>query len=118
MGEAERGHIEVYQKLWNLRTYDKTKGEMTRNPRVLPAYQGMKKETEDWDDFKKLPEEISQFPPIRALLLGKVVYNPRLRAYETNERKMAEVSRKNWLAPTNMRGKIYLQEVALIVAEV
>ena len=32
MGEVERGHIEVFPKLWNLRTYDKTNGEMTRVP--------------------------------------------------------------------------------------
>ena len=29
MGEVERGHIEVFPKLWNLRPYDKTNGEMT-----------------------------------------------------------------------------------------
>ena len=34
MGEVERGHIEVFPKLWNLRPYDKTNGEMTRVPRL------------------------------------------------------------------------------------
>ena len=29
MGEVERGHIEVFPKLWNLRPYDKTNGEIT-----------------------------------------------------------------------------------------
>ena len=28
MGEADRGHNEVFPKLWNLRPYDKTNGEM------------------------------------------------------------------------------------------
>ena len=28
MGEVERGHIEVFPKLWNLRPYDKTNGEL------------------------------------------------------------------------------------------
>ena len=32
MGEVDRGHIEVFPKLWNLRPYDKTKGEVTRIP--------------------------------------------------------------------------------------
>ena len=32
MGEVERGHIEVFPKLWNLRPYDKTNGEITRVP--------------------------------------------------------------------------------------
>ena len=38
MGEVERGHIEVFPKLWNLRPYDKTNGEITRVPRLTAAY--------------------------------------------------------------------------------
>ena len=29
MGEADRGHLEVFPKLWNLRPYNKTNGEIT-----------------------------------------------------------------------------------------
>ena len=38
MGEVERGHIEVFPKLWNLRPYDKTNGEMSRVARLTAAY--------------------------------------------------------------------------------
>ena len=38
MGEVERGHTEVFPKLWILRPYDKTNGEMTRFPRLTAAY--------------------------------------------------------------------------------
>ena len=43
MGEVERGHIEVFPKLWNLRPYDKTNGEMTRVPRLTAAYHRVRK---------------------------------------------------------------------------
>ena len=41
-----------------------------------------------------MPEEIPEFPLIRKMLLGAVsaVQNPRLRAFETNERRMAKFS--------------------------
>ena len=48
MGEVERGHIEVFPKLWNLRPYDKTNGEMTRVPRLTAAYHKVREETKDW----------------------------------------------------------------------
>ena len=48
MGEVERGHIEVFPKLWNLRTYDKTNGEITRVPRLTAAYHKVRDETKDW----------------------------------------------------------------------
>ena len=52
------------------------------------------KETEDWYDYKKLPEEIPQFPYFRRMLLGadSVVHTPRLRTFETNVSKMAKIS--------------------------
>ena len=31
MGEVERGHIEVFPKLWNLRPYNKTSGPHHKN---------------------------------------------------------------------------------------
>ena len=34
MGEVDRGLTEVFPKLWNLRPYDKTNGEVTRFPRL------------------------------------------------------------------------------------
>ena len=90
MGEVERGHIEVFPKLWNLRHYDKTNGEITRVPRLTAAYHKVREETKDWGDYEKLTEEIPEFPLIRRMLLGavSVVQTPRLRAFETNERRI------------------------------
>ena len=92
MGEAERGHIEVFPKLWNLRPYDKTNGEMTRVPRLTAAYHKVREETKDWGDYEKLTEAIPEFPLIRRMLLGavSVVQNPRLRAFETNEMRIEQ----------------------------
>ena len=94
MGEVERGHIEVFPKLWNLRPYDKTNGEITRIPRLTAAYHKVREETKDWGDYEKLPEEIPEFPLIRRMLLGavSVVQTSRLRAFETNERRVAKFS--------------------------
>ena len=72
MGEVERGHIEVFPKLWNLRSYDKTNGEITRVPRLTAAYHKVREETKDWSDYEKLPEEIPEFPLITRMLLGAV----------------------------------------------
>ena len=90
MGEVERGHIEVFPKLWNVRPYDKTNGEITRVPRLVAAYHKVREETKDWGDYEKLSEEIPEFPLIRRMLLGavSVVQTPRLRAFETNERRI------------------------------
>ena len=38
IGEEDRGPIEVFPKLWNLRPYDKTNGEVARIPRLTAAY--------------------------------------------------------------------------------
>ena len=86
MGEVDRGHIEVLSELWNLRPYDKTNGEITRISRLIAAYHRVREETKGWMDYKKLPEEILEFPLIRRMLLGavSVVQTPRLRAFETN----------------------------------
>ena len=90
MGEVERGHIEVFPKLWNLRPYDKTNGEITRVPRLTAAYHKVREETKDWGDYEKLPEVIPEFPLIRRMLLGavSVVQTPRLGAFEANERRV------------------------------
>ena len=92
MGEVERGHIEVFPKLWNLRPYDKTNGEMTRVPRLTAAYHKVREETKDWGDYEKLLEAIPEFPLIKRMLLGavSVVQAPRLRAFETNERRIEQ----------------------------
>ena len=92
MREVERGHIEVFSKLSNLRPYDKTKFEIPRIPRLTAAYHKVREETKGWGDYKKLPEEIPEFPLIRNMLLGavSVVQTPRLRAFETNERRVAK----------------------------
>ena len=72
MGEVERGHIEVIPKLWNLRPYEKTNSEISRIPRLSAAYRKVREETKDCGDYKKLPEEIPQFPLITRMLRGAV----------------------------------------------
>ena len=80
----------MFPKLWNLRPYDKTNGEITRVPRLTAAYHKVREETKDWGDYKKLPEAIPEFPLIRRMLLGavSVVQTPRLGAFEANERRV------------------------------
>ena len=94
IGEVEGGHIEVFPKLWNLRPYDKTNGEITRVPRLTAAYHKVREETKDWGDCKKLPEAVPEFPLIRRMLLGavSVVQTPRLRTFETNEGRVGSFS--------------------------
>ena len=94
MREVDRGHIEVFPKLCNLRPYDKTNGEVTRIPRLTAAYHKVREETKGWGGYKKLPEEIPEFSLIRRIWLGAVsaVQTLRLRAFETNERRMANFS--------------------------
>ena len=94
MGEVDRGHVEAFPKLWNLRPYDKTNGEVTRIPRLTAADHKVREETKCWGDYKKLPEEIPEFPLIRRMLLGavSVVQTPRLRAFDTNERRVVKLS--------------------------
>ena len=87
MGEVERGHIEVFPKLWNLRPYDKTSSEVTRIPRLMTSYHKVKEETKGWGNYKKLAEEITDLPLTRRMLLGanSVLQTPRLRAFQTKE---------------------------------
>ena len=94
MGKVERGHIEVFPKLWNLRPYDKTNGEITRIPRLTTAYHKVREETKDCGDYEKLSDEIPEFPLIRRMLLGavSVVQIPRVRVFATNERRVAKFS--------------------------
>ena len=86
MGEVERGHVEVFPKLWNLWSYDKTNDEITRVSRLTAAYHEVREGTKDWGDYEKLPETIPKFPLIGRMLLRavSVVQTPRLRAFETN----------------------------------
>ena len=58
MGEMDRGHIEVFPKLWNIRPFYRTNDEVTRIPRLTAAYHKMMEETNGLGDHKKLPEEI------------------------------------------------------------
>ena len=94
IGEVDRGHIEVFLKLWNLRPYNKTNCEVTRFPRLTAAYQKFREETKGWGDYKTLPEEILEFSSIRRMLLGpaSVAQTPRLRAFEINETRVAKFS--------------------------
>ena len=81
MRELDRGHIEVFPRFWNLGPYVKTNGEVTRIPRLTASYHKLREETKGWGDYKKLPEEIPEFPLIRRMLLGaeSVVQTPRSR---------------------------------------
>ena len=46
MAEVDRGHIQVFTKLWKLRpAADKTNDEITTIPRLLISYQKVKEET-------------------------------------------------------------------------
>ena len=88
MGEVDRGHIEVFPKLWSLMPHGKTNKEITRIPRLMGAYHTVREETKGCGDYKKLPEEI------RRMLLGAVsaVQTTRMGAFETNDRRMAKFS--------------------------
>ena len=92
--DIERGLNEIYPKLWTLVPYDKSSGELTRIPRLLFWFQIVRKETEQWDDFKNLSEEIPQHPLIRKLLLraDSVVQAHGLRTCEALERRMGRFS--------------------------
>ena len=59
-------------------------------PRLTAAYHKVREETKNWGDYEKLPEASPEFPLIRRMLLGavSVVQTPRLRAFETNERRI------------------------------
>ena len=57
MGEVDRGHIEAFPKLRNLRPYNKTNGEITRTPHLMASYHKAREETKGWGEYKKLPEE-------------------------------------------------------------
>ena len=95
MGEVDRGHIELFPKLWNLRPQvDKTNGEIRRIPRLRVAYHKLREETKGWGYYKKLLEEIPEFPLIIRMLLGAVsaVQTPRMGAFEANERRKAKFS--------------------------
>ena len=94
MGEVDRGHIEVFSKLWSLRPYNMTKGEVKRIPRLTASYHKLGEETKSWGEYKKLPEDIPEFRLIGRMLLraDSLVQTPRLRAFETNERRIAKFS--------------------------
>ena len=87
MGEVDRGHIEVFPKLWNLRPYNKANGEIKGVPRLTASYHKLREETKGWGDYKKLPKKIPEFPLIRRMLLGadSIVQTPRMRDFETNK---------------------------------
>ena len=88
------GHIEVFPKLWILRPCDKTNGQVTRNPCLMASYHKVREGTKGWGDYKKLPEEIPELPLKWRMWLGAVstVHNPRMRAIETDERRVAKFS--------------------------
>ena len=62
MGEVHRGHIEAFPKLWNLRPYNKTNGEITRTPRLMASYDKTREKTKGWGEYKKLPEKTPEHP--------------------------------------------------------
>ena len=80
-----RGHIEVFPKLWNLRPYDKTNGQVTRIPRLTAAEKRRYGVT-----TRNCQKLIPEFLLIRRMLLGAdaVFQIPRLTAFEANERRL------------------------------
>ena len=84
----------MFRRLWNVKPYDKTNGEVTRIPRLMASYHRMRGETKGWGDFKKLPGETPEFPLIRRMLLEAVsaVQTSRTRAFETKKRRVAKFS--------------------------
>ena len=62
MGEVDRGHIEAFPKLWNLRPFNKTNGEITRTPHLMASYPKAREEAKGWGEYKKLPEETPELP--------------------------------------------------------
>ena len=111
MGEVDRGHVEVFPKLWNLRPYDKINGEVTRIPRLTAAYHKVREETKGWGSYRLL--QYTQF------------------AYkdEATRRRMSNAATpksgrfdKEWakldLAPLVMRGNAELPEASLILTSV
>ena len=50
MGEVDRGHIEVLPKLWNLKPYNKTNGEIAKILRLTASYHKLREETKGWGD--------------------------------------------------------------------
>ena len=67
MGKIERGDIEVFTNLWNLRPHDKTIEEIVRIHRLMAFFQNVKGQMKDWGDYRILPEEAYEF---RRMLLG------------------------------------------------
>ena len=94
MCEVERGHIEVFRKFWNLMPYDKPNIEITGIPRLIASYHKVKEDTKGWRDYKKLSQEKPEFPLVRRMLLGAdfLIQTPWLKAFEINERRMANFS--------------------------
>ena len=84
----------MFPIIWKLRPYNKTNEEMRGIPRLTASYHKVREETKGWGDYKKLPEETPEFPLVGRMLLGadSVVQTPRLRAFETNERRKAKFS--------------------------
>ena len=67
MGKVERGHIEVFTNLWNLRSNDRMNDEIVRTHRLMASFQNVKGQMKDWGDYRILPEEAPEF---RWMLLG------------------------------------------------
>ena len=62
MREVDRGHIEVFLKLWNLRPYNKKNG--TRNPRLTAAYHKLREETKGWVTTRNCQKRSLNFPQL------------------------------------------------------
>ena len=67
-------------------------GEITRIPLLMAAYSKVREETKCWGDYKKLPEETSEFPLKENARRSLRSANPQDGAFETNEWRMAKFS--------------------------
>ena len=63
-------------------------GEITRIPLLKASHQRVRKETEGWGDYKKLPEEISEAPQIRRMLLEADYVVHQTEGIQNHKRRM------------------------------
>ena len=50
MGGVDRGHIQVFLKLWKIGPYNKTNGKVTKIPRLIASYHKLREKTKGLGD--------------------------------------------------------------------
>ena len=62
MDEVDGGNIEVFPKLWNLRSYNKTNGEITRILWLMASYHKVREETKGWATIRSCQRSYQNSP--------------------------------------------------------